>query len=270
MTWTRLDDGFFDHPKVRALSDHAFRIYVGMLVYSNRFLTDGELSANSARAMVGRSGALEELLKTGLAVCSDGSDGRKPGTVILHDFHEYQQDRDTVRARREAAKERVRRFRERKRNAVTGGVTDVTRNGVRNASPTRPDPISVGTESASGSSTTHSPSAPRKRDAIWDGFAEWLGRQPDTRSERGAWNSAAKELRDIGVTDPADIVNRGRVYERSYPTITWTPNGLVKHWSELNGTATRPSEEAPPETCDYGEGVVCGRCGAIHGPLSIS
>jgi hypothetical protein len=68
-----------------------------------------------------------------------------------------------------------------------------------------------------------------------------MGQQPQTSSERGAWNKAAKELRDIGA-DPADIASRGQAYETRY-NVAKTPNGLVKHWSELNGS--RPIEAEP-------------------------
>jgi hypothetical protein len=249
VTWTRLDDNFMEHPKIVRLSDHAFRVYVGMLVYCNRFLTDGELSASSARAKVGRSAALTEIVNAGLAVCSDGSDGHEAGTVVLHDFGEYQQDSSTIRARRKADRERKARWRERRSHAVTDAVTPDGGHAVTPRSPTRPDPISVGTESSSGSRTPNSSIAPRKHDAVWDGFAEWLDRQPETSSERGAWNKAAKELRDIGVSDAAEIVNRGRAYERKYNVVP-SPNGLVKHWSELNGSAGR-TPERPLSTQEY-------------------
>jgi hypothetical protein len=288
MTWVRLDDGFPRHPKVRDLSDRAFRVLVTLWCDSGQYLTNGEISASSARDVVGRSKALDELVSKGLAQVSDGADGLECGTVTLHDFLEYNPSRQDVLGRRKAERERKRRWREEKmsRRDSPRDSKDVSRRDSALPDPTRP--ISVGTESSSGSSTTNSRKArrssravstpgengkaPREPDPIWDGFAEWLGRQPETRSERGAWNSAAKELREIGA-DPADIVNRGRAYERNYPTITWTPNGLVKHWSELvrpPWVAIRPTQEAPPETCDYGEGVVCGRCGSIHGPLTVS
>lgn len=81
---------------------------------------------------------------------------------------------------------------------------------------------------------------PKDPDPIWDGLSEWLHRQPETRSERGAWNKAAKELREIGVCEPSDVVAHGLAYQRKYPNITPTPNGLVKHWSELNGSGPQP------------------------------
>jgi hypothetical protein len=268
MTWLRIEPGILEHPRFAGISDRALRLWLEAVTYCARNLSDG--CVPNARAMLPqckrklRLDPVAELEQRGIVSM------RKNGSMMVHDYLDYNPSKQQVLAERAKRNERVQRWRDRHGNAVGNAVTPDSVTPLVTPPPTRPDPISVGTESSSGSSTTNSPSAPRKRDAIWDGFAEWLGRQPDTRSERGAWNSAAKELRDIGVTDPADIVNRGRAYERSYPTITWTPNGLVKHWSELNGTATRPAEEAPPETCDYGEGVVCGRCGAIHGPLTVS
>jgi len=43
VTWTKLDDGFPDHPKIRGLSDRAFRAHVTGLCYAGRYLTDGWL-----------------------------------------------------------------------------------------------------------------------------------------------------------------------------------------------------------------------------------
>jgi hypothetical protein len=180
-------------------------------------------------------------------------------SLCLHDWDDYS-GRVLYQRKREATRKREARAADVRRTA--GGRRKMSALTEQN----RTEQTSSARATPRATDTTASPKDP---DPIWDGFAEWLGRQPETRSERGAWNSAAKELREIGI-DPADIVNRGRAYERSYPTITWTPNGLVKHWSELNGAVTRTAEEVPPETCDYGEGVVCGRCGSIHGPLTVS
>lgn len=88
---------------------------------------------------------------------------------------------------------------------------------------------------------------PRDPDPIWDAFVQWLDRKPETRSERGAWNKAAKELREIGISDEGDVLAHGQAYERKYPGVVPTPNGLVKHWSELNGakaTTTHRSRTA--------------------------
>jgi hypothetical protein len=74
---------------------------------------------------------------------------------------------------------------------------------------------------------------PRRNDPIWDGFVAWLAREPETETERGAWNKAAKQLRDIGVESSDDVVRRGLLYGRRYPEAARTPNALVAHWSEF-------------------------------------
>ena len=95
----------------------------------------------------------------------------------------------------------------------------------------------------------------RKPDPVWDGFVEWLGHGPETRSERGAWNSAAKELREIGVASADEVVTRGSAYVRRFPSVGPTPNGLVKHWSELNGhSPAQPRSRSPEELLAEMEG----------------
>jgi hypothetical protein len=84
--------------------------------------------------------------------------------------------------------------------------------------------------------------ARRKQDPVWDGFVAWLAREPETETERGAWNKAAKQLRDIGVDSADDVVRRGLLYGRRYPEAARTPNALVAHWSEFSsGNPMMPS-----------------------------
>jgi hypothetical protein len=73
-----------------------------------------------------------------------------------------------------------------------------------------------------------------KQDPIWDGFVAWLAREPETETERGAWNKAAKQLRDIEVDSVDEVVRRGLLYGRRYPEAARTPNALVAHWSEFS------------------------------------
>src|SRR3954447_13701245 len=47
MTWVRLDDEFYEHDKIIALSDAAFRLWANALGFCNRKLTDGFLQANA-------------------------------------------------------------------------------------------------------------------------------------------------------------------------------------------------------------------------------
>lgn len=137
MTWVRLDDGFAEHPKVARLSDAAFRLHVRALCYAARFGTDGvvslELFARNARPKVRR-----ELIESGLwTECESG--------IEIHDFLDYNPSRSAVMAEREAARLRLQRFRERKRNAVS----ERDGNGVDSPSPARPVPVVVDLDSVS-------------------------------------------------------------------------------------------------------------------------
>jgi hypothetical protein len=90
---------------------------------------------------------------------------------------------------------------------------------------------------------TESASA-RPRNPVWDALVDGLG-QPQTKSERGRFNRAVKELEDIEAT-PEDIAQRCSVYRRRWPNITLTPQALTSNWTNLEQpklVAVAPVEE---------------------------
>jgi hypothetical protein len=52
MTWAKLDDHFFEHPKAIAAGPMACLLYIGGLTYANRFLTDGHFPQPALRVPV--------------------------------------------------------------------------------------------------------------------------------------------------------------------------------------------------------------------------
>lgn len=52
MTWTRLDEHIFEHPKLLGVSVPAQMLYVRALVYCNRMLTDGRVSEAAAQLLM--------------------------------------------------------------------------------------------------------------------------------------------------------------------------------------------------------------------------
>src|SRR6266511_515529 len=135
MAWTKLDDGFADHPKVAPLSDPAFRAFVAGLCFANRYLTDGVLPGHAV-AKIATAKVHKELVAAGLwRELEDGG-------VSIHDFLEYTRDAETVKAERRANADRQKRWRERHRNGVTNAVSNGLSNGVSNGTPSRPDPTS--------------------------------------------------------------------------------------------------------------------------------
>lgn len=92
--------------------------------------------------------------------------------------------------------------------------------------------------------------AAHPRDPVWDGFVAWLGRSPETKSERGTWNKAAAELRTIHVDDALEVERRGRAYQRLYSGVVPTPLGLVAHWSEVGPSPASPGDPWKPSIAE--------------------
>jgi hypothetical protein len=85
------------------------------------------------------------------------------------------------------------------------------------------------------------PRRPRPRDPLWDAFVDGLGYGPETKPERGKWNRAIKELRDVGATYEqvrAVIDEHGRRWE-----VECTPQSVTRNWSLLSRSA-RPGANA--------------------------
>lgn len=131
MTWIKLDDQFSDHPKVAALSDRAFRLYVQGLCYASRYLTDGLLTSASLLVIRAKPAALAELMDAGLWESSHDE------AVTIHDYLKYNPSRSKVEANREAVRGRVTKHRGGDCNTVTGPVTT----SVSNAAPVPSRPV---------------------------------------------------------------------------------------------------------------------------------
>lgn len=73
----------------------------------------------------------------------------------------------------------------------------------------------------------------RPRDLIWETIIDVCGLQDKktTKSERGAWNSAVKELKDAGAT-PEEIKHRAQCFQQLWPGISMTPTALARRWNE--------------------------------------
>ncbi len=105
MPWIRIDENALDHPKIAALSDGAFRLWVAGLGYVQRFLTDGVLPPSVLRGLRAFTpGRVRELLAVRL--WREGADG-----YLIHDYHAWNDSRETVLQRRQEARDRMARLR---------------------------------------------------------------------------------------------------------------------------------------------------------------
>lgn len=74
----------------------------------------------------------------------------------------------------------------------------------------------------------------RPRDLTWEALLEVCGAGPGmTKSERGRYNKAVKELKEVGAT-PDQIRQRAQRYRNKWPNLTVTPTALTAHWSSLS------------------------------------
>jgi hypothetical protein len=87
-TYIKLHDGMPRHPKVRGLSDKAFRTFVSALCYCSEYLTDGEVVSAVAKDL-GPPKAWAELVSSGLAEAA-------PGGYLMHDYLEHQRSAQEI------------------------------------------------------------------------------------------------------------------------------------------------------------------------------
>jgi hypothetical protein len=112
MGWVRIDDNFADHPKIIALGDTAFRLFITGLCYSNRQLTDGVIPYQIVNAWVG-----DNIEKPSDELEDQGLWERVDKGFQIRSYTEYQPTRDKVHKKRDEARERLRRYREKQGNA---------------------------------------------------------------------------------------------------------------------------------------------------------
>lgn len=145
MTWFKVDDGFWSHPKVLNLSDSAVALWTRAGAYCCQHLTDGVVSSKILRVL-GDEKAATELVESGL--WRELKAGYK-----FHDWGDYQETSDTVKERRKQARERMQKLRAGRKSSPERSQ-DVRANKQRTNSersqdvrekfatpdPTRPDP----------------------------------------------------------------------------------------------------------------------------------
>lgn len=164
MTWFRVDDGFYDHPKVDALFDQpetaALAVAVWTLAgaWSSRHLTDGAVPRRVLRRLlpgVAAAEGAEALVRVGLW------EPRGDGWVFV-DWAAWNPLRDEVEEKRAGSRERARRSNERKKAAAQKSAdAPHVRDGYAASAaprpvptvpaPTRPDP------NPTSESETHTP-----------------------------------------------------------------------------------------------------------------
>lgn len=105
MTWFKVDDGFWSHPKTLTLSAEAVALWVRAGSYCGKHLTDGFVSRQILPMLQGTPDHARELVAADLWL--DHVDGWQ-----FYAWTEYQDTKTAVETRREAWKTRKRKQRE--------------------------------------------------------------------------------------------------------------------------------------------------------------
>jgi hypothetical protein len=109
MTWFRVDDGMWAHPKFDELSDGAVALWVRAGSYCARYLTDGFVSSAKVPLLRGNSDLCEELVRAGLW------SGIRTG-FQFNDWSHYQASKADLENRRERWREEKRAKKQRHLN----------------------------------------------------------------------------------------------------------------------------------------------------------
>lgn len=100
MTWVKLDDGFWSHPRIDKTSLPAVGVYVKALSYCGAHLTDGEITEEAAGYMCkGKRALLRELVDIGLWEQIDSG-------YRIPDFLDFNPSKEKVKEERRKAAER--------------------------------------------------------------------------------------------------------------------------------------------------------------------
>ncbi len=146
MAWFKVDDSFHSHPKVLACEPAALGLWVVAGAWCSSSLTDGFVPDYALpRLLPGADELARKLVTAGLWK-------RTKGGYRFHDWNSYNPSSETVKAEREAARQRMRQLREKRAANQVAAGQDAKRSGEHEAnvpakfgrrSQPRPDPIST-------------------------------------------------------------------------------------------------------------------------------
>lgn len=146
MPWVRFDDMFPINRKIEGLTDAAFRLHVSAIFWCARNLTDGFVPTNDLELVTSRVKSArkraDELVQRGLWIT-------RPGGWEINSYLEFQPSKKKVLADREAAAERQRVWRDKRRPTGENGRNGVSHR-VSNTTPPRPAPLPSGERGGRG------------------------------------------------------------------------------------------------------------------------
>ncbi|MFR9958262.1 hypothetical protein ACL1IC_00470 [Corynebacterium striatum] len=171
MSWFKVDDSFYDHPKFLDVPNAAIGLWAKAGAWCGKHLTDGVIPATQVKLFKGTNSQINALISARIWIEDRSENGAK--VYRFHDWNNYQPTREQKLKEREESAERQRKSRERKR-AEQAQRENVTRDSHVTPSrdshechtrvsqrpdptrpdPTRPDPTRTSKEVPSSRDTT--------------------------------------------------------------------------------------------------------------------
>lgn len=113
MTWFKVDDSFYDHPKFLDVPNASIGLWVKAGAWCGKHLTDGVIPASQVKRFKGTKSQINALISVGIWEQCESENGAK--AYRFHDWNEYQPTRKRVLKEREDGAERQRKSRHQKR-----------------------------------------------------------------------------------------------------------------------------------------------------------
>lgn len=225
MSWFKVDDSFWCHPKVIGLSDAATALWVRAGSWSCQLLTDGAVPSGALLTMRSTQDAASELVREGLW------DETETGWQF-HDWDEFQPSAAAV-------KEKRARDRERKRTAA-GSESRATNGRFQADSARNPDGSLVEVTAPEPEPLTSS-----NEEVTTEKFDEFWSAYPSSKDKKAAltkWKAAVKR------TDPDTIIDGAKRYAESVKGKDPTYIKYAKTWLNNDGWAETylPAEPERP------------------------
>ena len=104
MTWVKVDDQFYDHPKAIKAGRDGRDLFIAGLCYCAAQLTDGFIAAESVPLIAAKAG-IPNAKKAATTLVSVGFWDSVDGGYSVHEYLEYNPSGDKIKADRAAAKE---------------------------------------------------------------------------------------------------------------------------------------------------------------------
>ena len=244
MTWFKVDDAFWSHPKTLALSKNAVALWVRAGSYSGNHLTNGVINRDVLPMLQGTTEDANELVNAGLWI--DHIDG-----YVFHDWEVYQPTRDSVEKQRESW--RLRQQKSREKNEKNENI------------PSRPVP------------STHTRESHResRRDKHGDIFNEFWDQYPRKIGKGHARKAFEKAITKVDPNIIIDAAKRYRDDKHRDPQYTAHPSTWLngERWDdqppEIKQSGPVTVMDQYTEPCQHGDPRGSDKCALCRNSVAI-